>query len=92
LIVSFAGPPCENQMSLFVVNVNVLCLAGVIAVVIFVIATVLAVTARFLYRRKETYQNQDAKGVKQEDRQDFSYNNQPDSQNVSGENPKDFFM
>nr|XP_046265066.1 contactin-associated protein-like 4 isoform X1 [Scatophagus argus] len=67
-------------------------IGGVIAVVIFVIVTVLAIAARFLYRRKETYRNQEVKGVKQEDSQDFPFNNQADSQNVSGENPKEYFI
>ncbi|XP_047446581.1 contactin-associated protein-like 4 isoform X2 [Mugil cephalus] len=67
-------------------------LSGVIAVVIFVVVTGLVITARFLYRRKETYRNQDVKGVKQEDSQDFPFNDQADSQNVSSENPKEFFM
>ncbi|KAF3857876.1 hypothetical protein F7725_011077 [Dissostichus mawsoni] len=67
-------------------------LSGVIAVVIFVIVTVLAITARFLYRRKETYRNQEVKGVKQEDSQDFHFNNQTDPQNVSSENPKEYFI
>lgn len=67
-------------------------LAGVIAVVIFVVVTILAITARVLYRRKETYRSQEVKEVKQEDSQDFHYNNQADSQNVSGENPKEFFL
>lgn len=67
-------------------------LAGVIAVVIFVIVTVLAVAARLLYRRKETYRNQEVKGVKQEDSQDFPFNNQADSQNASGENQKEYFI
>uniref|UniRef100_A0A673A9J0 Uncharacterized protein n=1 Tax=Sphaeramia orbicularis TaxID=375764 RepID=A0A673A9J0_9TELE len=66
--------------------------AGVIAVVIFVIVTALAVTARFLYRRKETYRNREVKGVKQEDSQDFPFDTQADSQNVSGENPKEYFI
>ncbi|KAF3857884.1 hypothetical protein F7725_011085 [Dissostichus mawsoni] len=57
-------------------------LIGVIAVVIFVIVSVLAITARFLYRRKETYRNQEVKGVKQEDSQDFHFNNQTDPQNM----------
>uniref|UniRef100_A0A7N8XEG8 Uncharacterized protein n=1 Tax=Mastacembelus armatus TaxID=205130 RepID=A0A7N8XEG8_9TELE len=73
-------------------SVNVDCLAGVIAVVIFVIVTGLAVTARFLYRRKETYRNQDVKEVKQEDSPDFPFNNQTDSQNISSENPKEYFI
>ncbi|XP_051264400.1 contactin-associated protein-like 4 isoform X2 [Dicentrarchus labrax] len=67
-------------------------LSGVIAVVIFVIVTGLAITARFLYRRKETYRNQEVKGVKQEDSPDFPFNNQADSQNVSCENPKEYFI
>uniref|UniRef100_A0A3B4ZV53 Contactin-associated protein-like 4 n=1 Tax=Stegastes partitus TaxID=144197 RepID=A0A3B4ZV53_9TELE len=71
---------------------HVFYLTGVIAVAIFVTVTALAVAARFLYRRKETYRNQEVKGVKQEDSQDFSFNNQVDSQNVSTENPKEFFI
>uniref|UniRef100_A0A672JUB5 Contactin associated protein like 3 n=1 Tax=Salarias fasciatus TaxID=181472 RepID=A0A672JUB5_SALFA len=71
---------------------NVVFPAGVIAVVIFVMVTGMAVAARFLYRRKETYRNQEVKGVKREDSQDFPFNSRADSQNVSGENPKEFFM
>ncbi|KAM6919785.1 LOW QUALITY PROTEIN: contactin-associated protein-like 4 [Lycodopsis pacificus] len=67
-------------------------IGGVIAVVIFVLVTGLAITARFLYRRKETYRNQEVKGVKQEDSQDFPFNNQTDSQNVSTGNPKEYFI
>uniref|UniRef100_A0A3Q1GPN3 Contactin-associated protein-like 4 n=1 Tax=Acanthochromis polyacanthus TaxID=80966 RepID=A0A3Q1GPN3_9TELE len=67
-------------------------IGGVIAVAIFVIITALAITARFIYRRKETYRNQEVKEVKQEDSQDFSFNNQADSQNASTENPKEFFI
>ncbi|XP_060901413.1 contactin-associated protein-like 4 [Labrus mixtus] len=67
-------------------------IGGVIAVVIFVIVSGLAITARLFYRRKETYRNQEVKGVKQEDSQDFSFNNQTDSQNVSCENPKEYFI
>uniref|UniRef100_A0A3P8TCK0 Contactin associated protein like 3 n=1 Tax=Amphiprion percula TaxID=161767 RepID=A0A3P8TCK0_AMPPE len=74
------------------VSAVVLYLTGVIAVAIFVIVTALAITARFLYRRKETYRNQEAKEVKQEDSQDFSFNNQAGSQNISTENPKEFFI
>uniref|UniRef100_A0A8C5NHN6 Contactin-associated protein-like 4 n=1 Tax=Gouania willdenowi TaxID=441366 RepID=A0A8C5NHN6_GOUWI len=64
---------------------------GIIAVVIFAVVTGLAITARCLYRRKETYRNQEVKGVKQDDSQDFSFNNQADSHNVS-EHPKEYFM
>uniref|UniRef100_A0A665XEV7 Contactin associated protein like 3 n=1 Tax=Echeneis naucrates TaxID=173247 RepID=A0A665XEV7_ECHNA len=71
---------------------HVLCLAGVIAVVIFVLLSGLAITARFLYRRKETYRNQEVKGVKQDDSQDFTFNNQTDSQHVSRESQKEYFI
>lgn len=71
---------------------DVLHLAGVIAVAIFLIASGLALTARFLYRRKETYGNQEAGGVKQEDSGDFTFTSQRDSQSVSTENPKEYFI
>ncbi|XP_017266467.1 contactin-associated protein-like 4 isoform X2 [Kryptolebias marmoratus] len=67
-------------------------ISGVIAVVIFVMVTGLAVTARYLYRRKDTYQNQEGKRVKQEDSPDFPFNNQTGSQNLSSENPKEYFI
>ncbi|XP_062284692.1 contactin-associated protein-like 4 [Scomber scombrus] len=67
-------------------------IGGVIAVVIFVIVTSLVITGRFLYRRKETYRNQEVKGVKQEDSQDFTFNNPADSQNTASENPNEYFM
>uniref|UniRef100_A0A665XDW3 Contactin associated protein like 3 n=1 Tax=Echeneis naucrates TaxID=173247 RepID=A0A665XDW3_ECHNA len=67
-------------------------IGGVIAVVIFVLLSGLAITARFLYRRKETYRNQEVKGVKQDDSQDFTFNNQTDSQHVSRESQKEYFI
>ncbi|KAM3866155.1 contactin-associated protein-like 4 [Diretmus argenteus] len=67
-------------------------IGGVIAVVIFVIVSILAVTARFLYRRKETYQNQEVKGVKPEDSPEFPFNSQADAQTVPSENPKEYFI
>uniref|UniRef100_UPI0037E7EB3C contactin-associated protein-like 4 n=1 Tax=Semicossyphus pulcher TaxID=241346 RepID=UPI0037E7EB3C len=82
-----SGEPLVNA-----VRTDSALIGGVIAVVIFVIVTVMAITARFLYRRKETYRNQEVKGVKQEDSQDFSFNNQTDSQTVSCENPKEYFI
>ncbi|XP_041849072.1 contactin-associated protein-like 4 isoform X2 [Melanotaenia boesemani] len=82
-----SGQPLVNAM-----KTDSALIGGVIAVVIFVVVTVLAITGRFLYRRKETYRNQEVKGMKREDSQDFHYNNQADSQNVSSENPKEFFM
>ncbi|XP_068196207.1 contactin-associated protein-like 4 isoform X1 [Antennarius striatus] len=68
-------------------------LSGVIAVVIFVIVAGLVITARILYRRKETYRNQEVKGVKPEDGPDCPFNNQGDSSpNASGENTKEYFI
>uniref|UniRef100_A0A671VXK1 Contactin associated protein like 3 n=1 Tax=Sparus aurata TaxID=8175 RepID=A0A671VXK1_SPAAU len=67
-------------------------IGGLIAVVIFVVVTGLAITARFLYRRKETYRNQEVKGVNQDDSPDFPFNNQADPQNASSENPKEYFI
>ncbi|XP_008432146.1 contactin-associated protein-like 4 isoform X1 [Poecilia reticulata] len=67
-------------------------IGGVIAVVIFVVLTGLAVAARYLYRRKDTYRNQEGNAVKQEDSPDFPFNNQTDSQNLSSENPKEYFI
>ncbi|KAM4728066.1 contactin-associated protein-like 4 [Anableps anableps] len=67
-------------------------IGGVIAVVIFVILAGLAVAARYLYRRKDTYRNQEGNAVKQEDNPDFPFNNQTDSQNLSTENAKEYFI
>lgn len=74
------------------ISLNSSFLAGLIAVVIFVVVTGLAITARFLYRRKETYRNQEVKGVNQDDSPDFPFNNQADPQNASSENPKEYFI
>lgn len=67
------------------------CLAGVIAVVIFVVVTGLAITGRLLYQRKETYRNQQVKD-RQENSQDFAFSNQADSQSVPCENPKEYII
>ncbi|XP_040027398.2 contactin-associated protein-like 4 isoform X2 [Gasterosteus aculeatus] len=67
-------------------------LSGVIAVAIFLIASGLALTARFLYRRRETHGNQEAGGVKREDSGDFTFTTQRDSRSVSTENPKEYFI
>ncbi|CAG5896362.1 unnamed protein product [Menidia menidia] len=67
-------------------------IGGVIAVVIFLTVSGLAVAGRFLYRRKDTYRNQDGKGVKREDSPDFPFGSQAGSQNLSSENPKEYFI
>ncbi|KAM4605720.1 contactin-associated protein-like 4 [Polymixia lowei] len=67
-------------------------IGGVIAVVIFATVSVLAIIARYLYRRKETYQSQDVKGVKPEDSPEFPFNSPADSQNVPRENTKEYFI
>uniref|UniRef100_A0A671W0E2 Contactin associated protein like 3 n=1 Tax=Sparus aurata TaxID=8175 RepID=A0A671W0E2_SPAAU len=82
----------DQKFSLIFISLNSSFLAGLIAVVIFVVVTGLAITARFLYRRKETYRNQEVKGVNQDDSPDFPFNNQADPQNASSENPKEYFI
>ncbi|KAL4617566.1 contactin-associated protein-like 5, partial [Arapaima gigas] len=67
-------------------------IGGVIAVVIFVILCALAVMARFLYRRKDTFQSREAKGPKPDESPDFPFNNEPNSQNVLSENQKEYLM
>ncbi|KPP78176.1 hypothetical protein Z043_102337, partial [Scleropages formosus] len=67
-------------------------IGGVIAVVIFVIFCTLAIMARFLYRRKETFQSREAKGPKPDESPDFPFNNEPNSQNMQSENQKEFLM
>lgn len=65
-------------------------IGGVIAVVIFVTLAVLAVMARFLFRRKETFQTQDPKVGKTEDSPETPFNTDP--QNVISENQKEYFI
>ncbi|KAM4556058.1 contactin-associated protein-like 4 [Fundulus diaphanus] len=65
---------------------------GVIAVVIFVVVAGLAVTARYLYRRKDTSRSQERSAVKRDDSPDYPFNNQTDPQNLSTENPKEYFI
>ncbi|XP_028283229.1 contactin-associated protein-like 4 [Parambassis ranga] len=87
-----SGPVGSGQPLVNAIRTDSALIGGVIAVVIFVILTGLAITARFLWRRKDTYRNREVKGVKQEDSPDFPFNNQADSQNLSTENPKEYFI
>lgn len=65
---------------------------GVIAVVIFVTAAALAIVARFICSRKETYRNQEVKGAQPEDGHEFRFSSQVDCQSTTSENQREFFI
>ncbi|KAM3863187.1 contactin-associated protein-like 4 [Diretmus argenteus] len=67
-------------------------IGGVIAVVVFVTASALAIMARFLYRRKGAFQRQDVKGTKPEDGPELPFNSQADSLDVPSNNQKEYFI
>uniref|UniRef100_A0A8C7SW72 Contactin-associated protein-like 4 n=1 Tax=Oncorhynchus mykiss TaxID=8022 RepID=A0A8C7SW72_ONCMY len=68
-------------------------IGGVIAVVIFVILCALAIMARFLYRRKETFHTQEPQGIKPEaDSPEYPFHSEPNSQNILSENQKEYFI
>ncbi|KAM7409799.1 hypothetical protein PAMA_001340 [Pampus argenteus] len=54
-------------------------IGGVIAVVIFLIVSALAIMARFICSRKETYRNQEVKAAQPEDGHEFPFSSQADS-------------
>uniref|UniRef100_A0A8C7CJ10 Contactin-associated protein-like 4 n=1 Tax=Oncorhynchus kisutch TaxID=8019 RepID=A0A8C7CJ10_ONCKI len=69
------------------------CGNSVIAVVIFVILCALAIMARFLYRRKETFHTQEPQGIKPEaDSPEYPFHSEPNSQNILSENQKEYFI
>uniref|UniRef100_A0A672Q9H4 Uncharacterized protein n=1 Tax=Sinocyclocheilus grahami TaxID=75366 RepID=A0A672Q9H4_SINGR len=68
------------------------CFSGVIAVVIFVSLAALAVMARFLYRRKETFQPQEPKAGKNDDSPEMPFNTDPNSQSIISDNQKEYFI
>ncbi|KAL6103779.1 cntnap4 [Pungitius sinensis] len=82
-----SGQPLVNA-----VRTDSALIGGVIAAAVFVMASGLAVGGRFLYRRRETYRSQEAEGVKREDSQDFAFTDQRDSQSVSTQKPKEYFI
>uniref|UniRef100_A0A3B5K021 Contactin-associated protein-like 4 n=1 Tax=Takifugu rubripes TaxID=31033 RepID=A0A3B5K021_TAKRU len=82
-----SGQPLVNA-----VRTDSALIGGVIAVAIFVMVAGLAIAGRFLYRRKETYRNQEVKAVKQEDSPDFPFSSRATSQNTSEENTKEYFI
>uniref|UniRef100_A0A3B4WYK3 Contactin-associated protein-like 4 n=1 Tax=Seriola lalandi dorsalis TaxID=1841481 RepID=A0A3B4WYK3_SERLL len=65
---------------------------GVIAVVIFVTVSALAVMARFLYRRKGLCQSQEIKTVKPEDSPELPFSSQSSSHNGPSESQKEYFI
>ncbi|GLD69631.1 contactin-associated protein-like 4 [Lates japonicus] len=67
-------------------------IGGVIAVVIFVTVSALAITARFLYRRKGMCQSQEIKTVKPEDSPELPFSSQTSSHNGPSENQKEYFI
>uniref|UniRef100_A0A6Q2YV66 Contactin associated protein like 3 n=1 Tax=Esox lucius TaxID=8010 RepID=A0A6Q2YV66_ESOLU len=68
-------------------------IGGMIAVLIFVILSALAIMARFLYRRKETFHSQEPRDIKPEvDSPEYPFHSEPTSQNVLSENQKEYFI
>ncbi|KAM9357743.1 contactin-associated protein-like 4 [Symphorus nematophorus] len=67
-------------------------IGGVIAVVIFVTVSALAIMARFICSRKETYRNQEVKAAQPEDGHEFPYSSQADSQSAPSESQKEYFI
>lgn len=65
---------------------------GVIAVVIFISASALALLGRFICSRKETYRNQEVKASQPEDIHELPFSSQADSQGAPRENQKEFFI
>uniref|UniRef100_A0A3Q4ASU4 Uncharacterized protein n=1 Tax=Mola mola TaxID=94237 RepID=A0A3Q4ASU4_MOLML len=82
----FPYPPLYHKPKLLFVFL------GVIAVVIFVTAAALAIVARFICSRKETYRNQEVKGAQPEDGHEFRFSSQADCQSTTSENQREFFI
>uniref|UniRef100_A0A8C2JKL8 Contactin associated protein like 3 n=1 Tax=Cyprinus carpio TaxID=7962 RepID=A0A8C2JKL8_CYPCA len=81
------GEPIVNA-----INSDSALIGGVIAVVIFVSLAALAVMARFLYRRKETFQPQEPKAEKNDDSPETPFNTDPNSQSIISDNQKEYFI
>ncbi|XP_041647348.1 contactin-associated protein-like 4 [Cheilinus undulatus] len=67
-------------------------IGGVIAVVIFISVSALAILARFVCSRKETYRNQDVKASQPEDIHELPFSSQADSHSAPCENQKEYFI
>uniref|UniRef100_A0A8C5D9P3 Contactin-associated protein-like 4 n=1 Tax=Gouania willdenowi TaxID=441366 RepID=A0A8C5D9P3_GOUWI len=89
---SSSGSVGSDQPLVNAIRTDSALIGGVIAVVIFVILTGLAITARYLYQRKDTYRKQEGKEVKQDERPEFRYSSSTDPPNLSSENQKEYFI
>lgn len=66
--------------------------SGLIAVVIFVTVSALAIMARFICSRKETYRAQEVKAAQPEDGHEFPFSSQADCESAPSENQKEYFI
>ncbi|KAM4591135.1 contactin-associated protein-like 4 [Odontesthes bonariensis] len=82
-----AGQPLVNA-----IRSDSALIGGVIAVVIFVMVTALAILARFLYRRKGTCRSQEVKTVKPEDTPGPPFGSQTGSQHGPTESQKEYYI
>ncbi|XP_061594639.1 contactin-associated protein-like 4 [Cololabis saira] len=67
-------------------------IGGVIAVVIFLTVAALAIMAKFICSRKETYRDREVKAAQPEDFNEFPFSSQADSLSIPSENQKEFFI
>ncbi|XP_073332152.1 contactin-associated protein-like 4 [Pagrus major] len=67
-------------------------IGGLIAVVIFVTVSALAIMARFICSRKETYRTQEVKAAQPEDGHEFPFSSQADCESAPSENQKEYFI
>uniref|UniRef100_A0A8C1PSX8 Contactin associated protein like 3 n=1 Tax=Cyprinus carpio TaxID=7962 RepID=A0A8C1PSX8_CYPCA len=81
-----------HSLAVNAINSDSALIGGVIAVVIFVSLAALAVMARFLYRRKETFQPQEPKAEKTDDSPETPFNTDPNSQSIISDNQKEYFI
>ncbi|XP_028660673.1 contactin-associated protein-like 5 [Erpetoichthys calabaricus] len=87
-----SGPIDEGEPIANAIRSDSALIGGIIAVVIFVILCVIAIMARFLYQRKETYQNRDTKGQQHDETADLTFRNDVHSQNALSESQREYFI
>nr|XP_020457518.1 contactin-associated protein-like 4 [Monopterus albus] len=81
------GQPLVNA-----IRIESALIGGVIALVIFVIVSALAIMARVLYRRKGSCQSQEVKPVKPEDGPELPFNSRNGSRNGPSDSQKEYFI